>query len=267
MIARIVVALILIPIIVKIIFTGGWWYRGLVTFILSAGLFEFIYSHKRRVGILNKILAIAALMILVNLDLDYQVNITLFAGMILIIITANYLFLEPSDFYDRVKLIFFSLIYLGIFGLHFNILYKLDDAQIAGGKLILFVMAFSWVCDSGAYFVGKSMGKRKLAPVLSPNKTIEGAIGGMLTSIIFAMLYKHFYFNNISYADILVLSFLLSIICPLGDLCASAIKRASNIKNYSQLLPGHGGIIDRLDSILYTVTFTVLYFNLKNYFI
>ena len=150
-------------------------------------------------------------------------------------------------------------------GLHFNLLRFKPFGNLESEKIVLFVLAFSWVCDSGAYFVGKSIGKRKLAPVLSPNKPIEGLIGGTIFSIIFAVLYKYFYFQKIGYLDIVLLAIFLSAICPLGDLCASAIKRATNIKNYSQLLPGHGGIIDRLDSLLYTVTFTVFYFNIKSF--
>ncbi|HPN31648.1 MAG TPA: CDP-archaeol synthase [bacterium] len=265
MLKRIIVALILIPIVLYLISLGGWWYRGLITFLLAAGSFEFIYSHKRGVGVINKILTIAALIILVNLDYknEYILNINLFAGLVLIIITSNYLFLPPAEFYDKTKLLFFTLIYLGVFGLHFNLLARIDDSHSFFNKLIIFTLSFSWVCDSGAYFVGSFMGKRQLAPVLSPKKTVEGAFGGTLTSIIYAMLFRKFYFENINYSDIILLSLFLSIICPLGDLCASAIKRATNIKNYSEILPGHGGIIDRLDSLLYTATFTVLYFNVK----
>ncbi|MBP7654505.1 phosphatidate cytidylyltransferase [Candidatus Dependentiae bacterium] len=265
MVKRIIVAAVLIPIVLFLINLGGWWYRGMITFLLAAGSFEFIYSHRLGVGIINKVLTITALIIFVNLDYnsDYMWNINLFAGLVLIIITSNYLFLPPSEFYDKTKLLFFTLIYLGVFGLHFNLLARIDQSYNYFNKLIIFVLSFSWVCDSGAYFVGSFMGKRQLAPVLSPKKTIEGAIGGTLTSIIYAMLFKKIYFENIGYGDIIFLAVLLSIICPLGDLCASAIKRATNIKNYSEILPGHGGIIDRLDSLLYTATFTVLYYNIK----
>jgi len=265
MIKRIIVAAILIPVVLFIIKTGGWWYRGMITLILAAGAVEFLYAQNKSVGIINTILTIVALLTLVNLDLDYEFNLSVFAIIVMIIFSANFLTLTPSEFYDKTKLIIFALVYLGILGLHFNLLAAYDCAYDFDGKLVIFTLAFSWISDSGAYFIGNAFGKRRLAPVLSPNKTVEGALGGILFSIVFAVIYKKYFLDTdmISFSSLITLSALLSVICPLGDLCASAIKRAANIKNYSQLLPGHGGIIDRLDSLLYTTTFTVFYFAVR----
>lgn len=131
----------------------------------------------------------------------------------------------------------------------------LDPSQNEPGKfyiLIAFVIAFT--ADSGAYFVGRAMGKHKLAPVISPNKTVEGAMGGILCAIVFMELYglildKAFGFDVIYWYGILYGLF-GSVASILGDLSFSVIKRQMNIKDYGNLIPGHGGILDRFDSMM-----------------
>jgi len=266
---RIIVSLFLIPLVLYVILMKDPYYniiyRGFIMIILAAASFDFIYSHKKQVGVINKILTITALLILVNSDMSYSFSLpaALLGMMVLLIITLNFLLLSPIEFYDKTKLLFSTIIYLGVLGLHFNLLAKVDSLNSYSGKLVVFVIVLNWVCDSGAFFVGKSIGRRKLAPVISPNKTIEGFIGGILTTIVYAIIYRHFFLPDITVGEMLLLSIVLAVICALGDLCASAIKRATNIKNYSDFIPGHGGIMDRLDSVLYTVTFTAGYFIIK----
>ena len=131
----------------------------------------------------------------------------------------------------------------------------MDPAQNSLGKyyiLIAFIIAFS--ADSGAYFVGRALGKHKLAPVISPNKTVEGALGGVASAVVLMLLYglildKSFGFDVIYWYGIIygVLGALISI---LGDLSFSVIKRQVNIKDYGNLIPGHGGVLDRFDSMM-----------------
>lgn len=121
---------------------------------------------------------------------------------------------------------------------------------------LLLLLNFSSVCDMGAYFVGVTMGKHKLCPNLSPKKTVEGAVGGILSSIIVTLII------SLCFAKSLVIPMLLTIpfcvLGMLGDLFASAIKRSVGLKDYSNLIPGHGGILDRVDSIIMIAPF--LYF-------
>ena len=115
---------------------------------------------------------------------------------------------------------------------------------------ILMLFNFSCVCDMGAYFVGVTMGKHKLCPQISPKKTVEGAIGGILSSVVVGFIIL-LIFGRLSRAlPTLLLTVPLCIIGMLGDLLASSIKRSVGLKDYSNLIPGHGGILDRLDSIL-----------------
>lgn len=120
--------------------------------------------------------------------------------------------------------------------------------------LLLLILNFSCISDCGAYFVGSAIGKHKLAPILSPKKTIEGAIGGMISSILISavlvLVFNKVGTEPISMWRILLVTPVFSIIGMVGDIFASFIKRSCGIKDYSNLIPGHGGIMDRFDSIL-----------------
>lgn len=124
----------------------------------------------------------------------------------------------------------------------------------------LFEMIFigAWVCDSFAYFTGRLFGKHKLAPELSPKKTVEGAVGGIVFTVLAFMLYgliiESFFGLSVNYLILAVTGLILSVVGQVGDLWASLIKREYGVKDYSRILPGHGGIMDRFDSILVVST-------------
>ena len=111
------------------------------------------------------------------------------------------------------------------------------------------LLNFSSICDMGAYFVGVTCGKHKLCPEISPKKTVEGALGGILSSIIISFILTLIFSINKAYV-LIPLTVLFCIIGMLGDLFASVIKRSVGLKDYGNLIPGHGGILDRFDSIL-----------------
>ena len=121
---------------------------------------------------------------------------------------------------------------------------------------LLLLLNFSSVCDMGAYFVGVTMGKHKLCPNLSPKKTVEGAVGGIVSSIIVTVIISLCFSKSLVIPMLLTIPF--CILGMIGDLFASAIKRSVGLKDYSNLIPGHGGILDRVDSIIMIAPF--LYF-------
>ena len=121
---------------------------------------------------------------------------------------------------------------------------------------LLLLLNFSSVCDMGAYFVGVTMGKHKLCPNLSPKKTVEGAVGGIVSSIVVTVIISLCFAKSLVIPMILTIPF--CVLGMLGDLFASAIKRSVGLKDYSNLIPGHGGILDRVDSIIMIAPF--LYF-------
>lgn len=135
------------------------------------------------------------------------------------------------------------------------------------GSFYLFLaLTIAWMSDTGAYFCGKFFGKNKLCPDISPKKTIEGFIGGILTCLIFVSLIA-FIFNNylfaqkqqINYFYILLLGSSGSVLSSLGDLCFSMVKRRYNVKDFGNLMPGHGGILDRFDSVIFVVPYVYIF--------
>ena len=137
---------------------------------------------------------------------------------------------------------------------------------------VLFTLCVAWMSDTGAYFIGTLFGKRKLFPEISPKKTIEGVFGGIITCIcvnlIIASVFKIFIFTEVSvnYFNIVFISFVGSIISVIGDLCFSLIKRACNKKDFGTVIPGHGGILDRFDSVIFVAPFVYLIVHYLNIF-
>lgn len=131
-----------------------------------------------------------------------------------------------------------------------------------GAKLVLFVCFLVWAADSGAYFVGKSLGKHKMAPAVSPNKTIEGLLGGIITAMLVGYWVAKWFAIQFSSMPVMLLIILLTVVISvLGDLVESMFKRVSGIKDSSNMIPGHGGILDRIDSLTAAFpVFALLYF-------
>ena len=140
------------------------------------------------------------------------------------------------------------------------------------GLYILIVVTLGCVInDIAAYFVGKAIGSHKLAPVISPGKTWEGSIGGMVCSVIMLMILSWFYAHcagvRIRYGLLLLYLLLASLIGQFGDLSMSTIKRSVGIKDFGRILPGHGGILDRFDSLLFVIPFAVIFFRMTGVFV
>ena len=134
-----------------------------------------------------------------------------------------------------------------------------DYGPLLGGYYLLLALGSGWLCDSGAYFIGRKWGKRKLAPRISPNKTVEGAVGGLLTCTVLMLLISWGFDRaaggavRVNYAAIALYTPVIAVIGMLGDLSASVIKRGCGIKDFGNVMPGHGGILDRFDSVLFTL--------------
>jgi phosphatidate cytidylyltransferase len=127
---------------------------------------------------------------------------------------------------------------------------------------VFFLLLVVWLGDSGAYYVGKRFGRHKLSPRISPKKTIEGLIGGMTASVITALVIKFTFFEEMPLHHAVIAGVILSIAGVIGDLAESMWKRSAAVKDSGTLLPGHGGFLDRFDSILFTAPILYCYWTL-----
>ena len=120
-----------------------------------------------------------------------------------------------------------------------------------GSLWVTLAIAATFVCDTGAYFVGRSLGRHKLAPAVSPGKTVEGGVGGLLASIGFTFLARATFFPGLTVRDCLLVGLAAGVLGPIGDLTESLLKRSAGVKDSGNLIPGHGGMLDRIDAVLF----------------
>jgi phosphatidate cytidylyltransferase len=153
--------------------------------------------------------------------------------------------------YRGPRLVFMGAAYVGFLFPFFALLRNSPN----GIKSLLLVILLAVVSDSGAYFVGRYMGRTKLAPSLSPNKTVEGAVGGLLATILGGWLLFTMIGGSWDMGKILLFAAMISILAQLGDLAGSALKRAAGVKDSGWIFPGHGGLLDRTCSLVFAVFF------------
>jgi phosphatidate cytidylyltransferase len=141
-----------------------------------------------------------------------------------------------------------GILFLGWLGSYF---FQLRGLEEMAAQWTALTMLGTWIADSGAYVFGKTLGKHKMAPRLSPNKTMEGYLGGIFASTLFTVVIA--YFLDIPLPIALLLGLLVSVVSPAGDLGVSLLKRSVGVKDSGSLLPGHGGALDRIDSLIWSV--------------
>src|SRR5262245_20454215 len=156
---------------------------------------------------------------------------------------------------QRLGLILLGVLYVGFFTPHFVLL----RASGEGWRWVLLTVAGAMGSDTGGYFAGRAFGRNKLAPAISPSKTVEGMLGAVAAAMLVAALCRLIFFRTLGPQEALVLGGLISVLAQLGDLCESALKRAFGAKDSGWIIPGHGGILDRLDSLLFPVVFVYYY--------
>ncbi len=149
--------------------------------------------------------------------------------------------------FDDAAMALFGSIYIG-YGFKYFLLIRIE-----GLRLLLLALFIVWATDIGAYLIGRKLGKHKLAPHISPNKTIGGAVGGLIMAIIVGVIFQLIYPFEFSLFTVILYALLISIVGQVGDLVASAFKRHYKIKDAGKLFPGHGGVLDRLDSLIFVL--------------
>ncbi len=240
-----------------------------VAAIAALGVYELVANAAKVQNIALKVLPsiYTAIMVFVFSDLNYfilrfvrssydeLIEIEIDAFLLSIVISVFYaiimgililVFQKEIDLVKLPMLIGMPIIYAYAFSTIASIII------VSGGiYYLLLALNFACICDMGAYFVGVSLGKTKLCPEISPKKTVEGAIGGIVSSIIASLVIVLCYAKYNQILITLLLTIPLCVVGMAGDLFASVIKRRAGIKDYGNLIPGHGGILDRVDSLLF----------------
>lgn len=253
---RILTAVIGLPVILAAIHFGGIVYMVFVGCVILLCLYEYslvLTLGKKPIHTISLLLfglLMAAVAILGRTPLQSELSDNLYPFAISVVICGVLLVevLTPKRSWERVCNTF-----TGIFMIPWSLahLINLRDIPTYGEYLTLFMMITIWVSDTGAYFSGRFFGRHKLNPEVSPKKTWEGAVGGTLLAVGAAVLMQHLFLPTcFSVKAALGLGLLVAVVGQVSDLAESVLKRSAGVKDSSNLLPGHGGFLDRFDSYL-----------------
>ena len=260
--ARELTAAIFAPLVIWLI---GWSheyvFNAVIAVVAILAMYEFLDLGRRKGYELPMILCIAIMLIIMLAFIleDLSVELGMFAALLLI--PASYVFgskpLEDSLPSSAIAVL--ATTYVGMLG---GSLIRLRNDFPEGWKLVFFLLLVVWLGDSGAYYVGRKFGRRKLSPRISPKKTVEGLLGGMAVSVITALVIHFTFFPKFPLHHAVIAGMILSFAGVVGDLAESMWKRSADVKDSGRLLPGHGGFLDRFDSILFTAPILYCYWTL-----
>ncbi len=228
--------------------------------MMVAALFEIYKPY----GFIKRIpLAIVGFLLGLSIYLLYPIYIKNLSFLMFLFIMV--MFILAVTYHKNIRfsdicILLFTTLYISIGILHIRILYN----GKLGLAMVIFALISAFLTDTGAYFTGYFFGKHKLIPEISPKKTVEGAVGGVvvavLSMIVYAWILNEFGIKT-NLLNIVITGAITSVISQFGDLSASMIKRELNIKDYGDIMPGHGGVLDRLDSLLFAAP-VIYYLNM-----
>jgi len=261
---RIVSAVVFLPIfwvIVKKV--GPWPYLALVLAAALAGLLEMCALAEARGYRVLRVPAVAvALVILASfvtpaVRLEYGLLLALTSIPLAALLRGG----DWSPALGDIGTTLFAATFVGVlFGylLELRLLTDLPKGDENGSDLVFLLFFIVWASDTAAYYVGSLLGRHPLAPAVSPKKTMEGAVGGLAGALAAAFVARAWFMHRLDVADCLILGLVLGVVGMAGDLVESMLKRSAGVKDSARLVPGHGGLLDRVDSLLYAAP--VLYY-------
>ncbi len=256
---RLISGIVLVALALFFICSGGTILLGAMTILSLIGIYELNRVFKIENTFLGALGYFACLLYYINLKAHFVEDVMVIMLGFLIFLLAVYVFTYPKYHAQQIMAAFFGVFYVGVM---LSFLYQTRMLQ-HGQFVVWLIFLCSWGCDTCAYCVGKLFGKHKMSPILSPKKSVEGAIGGVIGAMLLTAIYcvaisKAFNIDNLLILPLVVISGVGALISMVGDLAASAIKRNFDIKDYGKLIPGHGGVLDRFDSVI--ITAPIIYF-------
>lgn len=252
---RVLSGLLMTPLLI-FIYLGGYWLKGFTFIIAAIAIREFFQGFRAMEIKPSDNIAYGALLLLNLINFiwpgEYKYIIAWFA--LGVFASSIYIFNIVERKIEDSMATMLGIIYVVFFSFHIVLVSQTGEFSI----LIWLVILSAFGSDIMAYFTGYLLGKHKLCPNLSPKKTIEGAVGGAIGSVVICGLFGYLFAPRLL-VHCLIIGLLGGIISQCGDLTASAYKRKMGIKDYGNLIPGHGGIMDRFDSVLFTAPFVYYY--------
>ncbi|MCK4655494.1 MAG: phosphatidate cytidylyltransferase [candidate division Zixibacteria bacterium] len=260
---RVLVAIIAIPILVNIVLFGKALLVGFVSILTVLAFFEFMKMTQTRIRLFPQMILFGWL-VFANWSVFYFGEGALLLSLLIGFAITTFSAVFRRDVVlssTRVVFTLFGLIYVSLFNF-FILIRELELIKYMNykeaGLWILFAFAVIWICDTAAYFVGTPLGKHKMSPVVSPNKSWEGFAGGMVFGTLTGYIFSFFALKEIPILQMILAAFAVSLTGQLGDLVESIFKRRFGVKDSSNIIPGHGGVLDRFDSLLFALP--TLYF-------
>lgn len=249
---RTITAIIALLIFVPIVVLGSWPLLITVFLLAYTALYEILKMNRIHIFSIPGMLSMVALFIVMMPQESYMPYISMFQVdliivMALLMLSFTVISKNRFSFVDMG----FCVLAVAYVGIGFMYFYETREEGII---YILYGLLIVWVTDTGAYLFGRALGRRKLWPQISPNKTLEGFLGGIFCSVLLALLfYLMGWIEGVHVILFLLLTMILSMFGQLGDLVESALKRHFDVKDSGRLLPGHGGVLDRFDSFIFVL--------------
>ncbi|MBZ0179353.1 MAG: phosphatidate cytidylyltransferase [Melioribacteraceae bacterium] len=263
---RIIVSIIAIPLIIGICYLGGYYFLAFTLGIGLISFYEFSLLAKNKDAYVNSIVGfvMTAFLIINSYFVFISFHYSILIGILLLLIYE--LFRDKSSAIINLGTTLLGIFYIGLFSstligireIYSGFSYEYQN----GGLLIISMMITIWMCDSAAYFLGTAFGKHRLFPRVSPKKSWEGAVAGFIFSIATMIFMKSVLIDFLTMNQAITIGIIIGSFGQIGDLIESLIKRDANVKDSSDIIPGHGGILDRFDSLLYSAPIVFLYFSL-----
>jgi phosphatidate cytidylyltransferase len=267
---RIIFSLIAAPAGIAVVYVGDWALATMLAVLSAIGAWE-LYRFAREAGIAALEPAGIALAALIPLAAHasrlgiYNLPVTGAVAIVLLLFGSSIWLRGPAGRpLASVAITVFGVIYAGLFTYIYALRYH-DYAVGAGAGTAIAVLPvlLTWSTDVGAFTVGKNFGKRKLMPAVSPKKTVAGAVGGLGAAVLFSLLYVRFILMPVAQlgmtiAGAILFGIIVSVAVQTGDLAESMLKREAGVKDSSKVLPGHGGILDRFDGMLFALPIAYL---------